>query len=91
MIHTDEWKAYSSIGRKGYSHSTITHKYYFVDPLTGVHTQHVESFNNKIKTNIKNQKGVIKDVRPRFLTFFIFVDTYKSYALEKLLEVIKVN
>lgn len=90
-IYTDEWKAYDPLANDtSYDHKKITHKYNFVDPLTGVHTQNVESFNNKIKMDIKNQKGVRTNDRPRFLTFFLFIDTYKDYSLQKILEILKI-
>lgn len=50
IIYTDEWRAYSSLNQTGvYNQQTICHKYNFVDPNTGVQTQNVESYNNKLK------------------------------------------
>ncbi|KAG0433323.1 hypothetical protein DMUE_5422, partial [Dictyocoela muelleri] len=46
IIYTDEWSAYNNLGNTDkYIHRKITHKYNFVDPISGVHTQNVESFN----------------------------------------------
>lgn len=91
IISTDEWKAYNPLNNNiDYEHKKITHKYNFVDPITGVHTQNVESFNNKIKMDIKAQKGVRNQDRPRFLTFFIFIDTYKENAMNKIIEILQV-
>ena len=54
IIYTDEWASYNALGRNdNYRHKTVCHKYNFVDPSTLVHTQNVESFNNKIKCEIK--------------------------------------
>lgn len=50
IIYTDEWKSYTDLSLNFYEHRTICHKYHFVDPSTQVHTQHIESFNNKIKS-----------------------------------------
>jgi len=38
---------------------TVYHKYNFKDPITGVHTQHGESYNKRIKMEIKKRKGII--------------------------------
>lgn len=66
-IFTDEWKGYASIPNiNNYKHSKITHKYNFFDPVTGINTQQVESFNNKIKTDIKTQKEVLRSNRDVF-------------------------
>ena len=34
----------------------------FVDPVTGVHTQRIESYWNRIKTKLKTMKGVHRDM-----------------------------
>lgn len=91
IIHSDEWRAYNQIEKTGiYEHMKVVHKYNFVDPDTGTHTQHVESFNNKIKYKIKMAKGVPKDFRPKFITEFLFFDTFKECVFEKFLDIIKV-
>jgi transposase-like protein len=90
-IHTDEWAAYNALGQsEQYFHHRITHKYNFVDPISGVHTQHVESFNNKLKCRIKNALGVKRSFVDLFVVEFLFCDTFKRNLLEKLFEIIKV-
>jgi len=59
-----------------------------VDPQTQVHTQNVESFNNKIKYQIKMAKGVPDHFRSDFITEFIFFDTFKDFLFEKIMEII---
>ncbi|KAG0440092.1 hypothetical protein DMUE_1990 [Dictyocoela muelleri] len=64
IIRTDEWASYTSLGElNGYVHQTLINKYNFVDPINGVHTQHVESFNNKLKLVIKESRGCSVDKR----------------------------
>ncbi|KAG0440459.1 hypothetical protein DMUE_1733 [Dictyocoela muelleri] len=91
VIHKDMWKAYNTLNsRQNYSHSKITHKYNFVDPESGIHTKNVESFNNKIKTEIKSQKGVRINDRAEFLEIFIFIDTLKENVFAEMLNLLKV-
>jgi transposase-like protein len=48
IIYTDEWSSYNDLALfNNYQYLSVTHKYNFVCPGTGVHTQHVESTNNK--------------------------------------------
>ncbi|KCZ81734.1 hypothetical protein H312_00773 [Anncaliia algerae PRA339] len=71
-------------------HHTIIHKYNFVDPVSGVHTQNVESFSNKLKIFIKEQRGCRFDKRDDFCQFFIFLEYFKTDAFFKFLELIKI-
>ena len=57
IIHSDEWKTYRSLAdNDAYYYATVCHKYNFVDPISGVHTQHVESYNNRLKREIGARK-----------------------------------
>ena len=40
------------------THATVNHSLEFVNPVTGVHTQHVESYWNRVKMKFKRMKGV---------------------------------
>lgn len=43
MLISDEWRAYRSALRDmGYTHFTVNHSQWFVDPYTGAHSQHLE-------------------------------------------------
>ncbi|KCZ78953.1 hypothetical protein H311_00006 [Anncaliia algerae PRA109] len=57
-IHTDEHKSYNALGKMGYIHKNVYHKYIFLNPVDGTHTQSVESINNCLKYEIKKRKGI---------------------------------
>ena len=59
IIYSDEWAAYRSIQKEtGFEHKTVNHSVQFVDKVTGVNTQNVESFWCHRKHVIKNIKGI---------------------------------
>ena len=59
VIHSDEWAAYNCVASlpNVSSHGTVNHTYNFVDPTTGVHTQNVDSYWNRVKERLKWVKG----------------------------------
>lgn len=90
IIHSDELKSYIKLKDiNGYIHKSVCHKYEFIDKITGVHTQNVESYNNKLKLGIKKMKGLTKIGRLNFLSEFMFLDMYKSESFSKILELLK--
>ena len=60
IIWSDEWAAYRRVQQlpSVSTHATVNHSLEFVNPVTGVHTQHVESYWNRVKTKFKRMKGV---------------------------------
>lgn len=48
-IHSDCWKAYNDLQHLGYTHLVVNHSQHFVDPVTGVHTNTIESLWKDIK------------------------------------------
>lgn len=90
IIHTDEAKIYNCLGKsENYEHKAIVHKYNFVDYVNNVHTQHVESYNNKMKLRIKALKGVKDKAREEFLNEFMWLDNYSEGCFEKTLDLLK--
>jgi hypothetical protein len=49
-----QWRAYTQVatvpGVAG--HATVNHSVNFVDPQTGIHTQHIESYWNQVKVKL---------------------------------------
>jgi len=92
IIHSDEWVSYRDLAKmNSYEHMTVVHKYNFVCPVTGTHTQNVESWNNKLKLKIKEMRGLNTVGRSNFVHEFCFLEMFRSDAYEKMLELLKCN
>ncbi len=63
-IHTDEIRSYGILTSKRFVHGMVCHKYIFINPVTGVHTQSVGSINNLIRV-ILNQSLSFKHMTER--------------------------
>ena len=60
-MHTDDWAAYRNLQLHVANvavHRAVVHRDSFVDPLTGIHTQEVESAWARLKYYIKREKGI---------------------------------
>ena len=60
-VHSDDWGAYSNLPAHAptvQTHRVVVHVANFVDPVTGVHTQEVESAWCRLKYKVKMRKGV---------------------------------
>jgi hypothetical protein len=70
-LHTDDWGAYDGICQhlpnRVARHRVVNHSQNFVDPVTGVHTQEIESVWNDLKSKIKGKRGVHRDDLQSFL------------------------
>ncbi|KAG0431443.1 hypothetical protein DMUE_5561, partial [Dictyocoela muelleri] len=75
----------------GYTHQTVCHRYNFIDLETSVHTQLVESFNIKIKLEIKKRKGLMNTKSRDFINYFTFLDHFKNDSFEKILALLKIK
>ena len=82
IIHSDQWAAYRGIRtRLGLDHETVNHSLNFVDPESGCHTQHIESFWNRIKRRIKAMNGLTNRSLILYLAEFMWKDNYRGRAL----------
>lgn len=86
IIHTDEWKAYNRLVSLGYSHQSVCHKYNFVNPATGAHTQHVESLWSCVKYQIKIMRGIRKDLLPAFLAEFMWRNQFAGSEFNMIIQ-----
>lgn len=85
VIWTDEHRSYSRLRNFDFFHGTVCHKFEFINNLTGVNTQCVESFHNAMKYAIKNKKGILTSDRPEFLKDFLFFLTIVVLFLKEVL------
>ena len=92
FLHTDQWAAYRQIQRQlCLNHRTVNHSLHFVDPVTGVHTQHAQSNWSTAKEKLKKMKG---NTNPKFLIEYLhefmwrrwYGDTYPSGCFQRLLQ-----
>ena len=69
LVYSDQWAAYRNIQRRlGLYHRAVNHSLHFVDPATGVHTQHAESGWCVAKNRFKRMKG---NTNPNFLQEYL--------------------
>ena len=83
-IWSDDWAAYNRVSSLPgiSSHGVVNHSLHFVDPTTGVHTQAIESYWNRVKTKFKRMKGVSSDQLPLHLDEFMWRERHGSTAGE---------
>ena len=74
IIWSDEWAAYRRVQQLPFvsTHATVNHSLEFVNPVTGVHTQHVESYWNQVKTKFKRMKGVHNTMLSSYLDEYMW-------------------
>ena len=82
IVHSDEWAAYNHVQHLPPvgQHRVVNHSLHFVDPATSVHTQHAESYWNRVKTKFKRMKGVHESMLPSYLDEFMWRERHGSTA-----------
>lgn len=73
-VWSDQWAAYNTVSTLPTvsRHRTVNHSLHFKDPATGVHTNHIESYWDRIKTKIKRMKGCHRHQLPSYLDEFMW-------------------
>lgn len=66
------WKAYASLKEYGFTHRTVNHSKEFKNPITGVHTNNIESLWKDAKQKFKIMCGVDADNIPPYLDEFLW-------------------
>ena len=77
-VWSDEWRAYRNVGTlpNVSRHQTVNHSLHFKDPVTGVHTEHIESYWNRVKTKLKRMKGCHRHQLPSYLDEFMWFERH---------------
>lgn len=99
-IWSDGWAAYINIANlrdannipMNYRHGTVNHRHHFRDPVTGVHTNNVESMWNAAKFEIKRMRGTLDDQIPGYLEEYMWrfnVAKHKSSTFQALIETLR--
>ena len=79
-IWSDKWGAYNGIAAQGFQHDVVNHQYNFVDPNTGVTTNHVEAMWQRAKAKFKSMFGPTnRDMIPDYLAEFIWNQRFKEH------------
>ena len=86
VIHSDQWRSYNGVPQlpNVSSHSTVNHSVEFVDSVTGVHTQNIESYWNRVKMKLKRMKGCRAEEIPGYLDEFMWRERFGKTAREAL-------
>ena len=86
IIHSDKWAAYRRVQALPNiaSHGVVNHSLNFVEPVTGVHTQHVESYWCRVKTKLKRMRGCHAHQLPRYLDEFMWRERFGQTARDAL-------
>ena len=67
-IYSDMWRLYHQLSSiECFSRGTVNHKLHIIDPSSGIQTQNIERYWNKIRLNIKGLKGCKGLSMPKFL------------------------
>jgi len=70
-------------------HGEVNHSLHFIDPTTGVHTQTVESYWNRVKTKLKCMKGCAAHQLASYLVEFMWRERHGKTAGEVLRNVMR--
>lgn len=93
IIYTDCWKGYVTerLNKAGMKHKTVNHSKYYVDPVTGVHTNTIEGTWGAIKWNyVPVRQRDMKFVNGDLLTF-IWKRKHANNLWERLLYAISLT
>lgn len=77
IIHHDLWKAYNKLDEMHqYTHFGVNHSICFKNKLTGVHTNHVESYWSRAKRKFKYMFGTNSEIIPSYLDEFMWRERF---------------
>ena len=85
IVWSDEWRAYRVQNLSNVTqHQTVNHSITFRNPTTGVHTQNIESYWNRLKTRLKSRfkrmKGVHQSMLSSYMDEFMWRECHGNSA-----------
>ena len=82
-VWSDEWSSYNRVASlpNVHNHEAVNHSIEFVSP-TGVHTQNVESYWNRVKIKLKRMKGCHEHQLPSYIDEFMYRERFGRTARE---------
>lgn len=91
IIWSDMWAAYNRVAQlPGVSqHGSVNHSVEFVDRQTGVHTNHIESYWNRVKTKFKRMKGCHQTQLPSYLDEFMWRERHGKTADDAMTNILR--
>lgn len=89
LVHTDSWRSYNNINSLTMNHEVVNHNLNFVDPVSGVHTQFVESYWAKQKYRQKKMKGIEGSLMTEYLSTFMWWDNICRKNFQAVVDLIK--
>ena len=77
-VWSDQWAAYNQVSSLSNvsTHSTVNHSIEFVNVATGVHTQNIESYWNRVKIKIKRMRGCHREQLASYLDEYMYRERY---------------
>ena len=81
VVWSDEWAAYNHVASllNVSNHDVVNHSVEFVSP-SGVHTQNVESYWNRIKIKLKRMRGCHEHQLASYLDEYMYRERYGRTA-----------
>lgn len=89
IIFSDQWRAYSNIASLGFEHYSVNHSLNFIDPISLVHTQNIESYWAKAKLRCKRMKGVYGLALSSYLNEWMFKDNEIRGDFQKVIDLVR--
>jgi transposase-like protein len=71
-VISDCWRAYNAIGDFGLNHRRVNHRYNFLDPLSGAHTQTIERSWRSAKARNERQYGTSREMLESYIAEFMW-------------------